>query len=80
MGEVEWYYQKAYAENATEHLAGVKGVINQITIKTIPASAEVETAAISAFWQNVPWGVNKSQVKSTGNMGVLRGEVRSHAE
>jgi VCBS repeat-containing protein len=73
-GEVEWHYQKTYAENAVEHLAGVKGVFNQIMIKSTLTSAQVETAIISAFGQNAPL------VEAAGNKGVLCGKVQSYAE
>ncbi|MGD0815253.1 MAG: BON domain-containing protein [Verrucomicrobiota bacterium] len=45
-GEVEWCYQKNYAENAVEWLAGVKGVSNQIRIKRTMTPAEIEMAIV----------------------------------
>jgi hypothetical protein len=76
-GEVESYYQKAYAENATEHLAGVKGVVNQITIKPTLASAQVKTAIKFASEQNTTLLATLSQVKVAGK---TCGNVHSYAE
>ena len=44
-GEVEWKYQRDYAENAVVHLKGVKGVSNLITIKPSLAPAGVQMAS-----------------------------------
>src|SRR6185369_10699891 len=42
-GDVEWQYQKAAAESAVKNLTGVKGVTNQIVIKTKISPAQVKT-------------------------------------
>ncbi len=41
-GELEGYYQKMSAENAVQHLWGVKGVVNEITIKPRVTPSEVK--------------------------------------
>ena len=78
-GEVESYYQKAYAENATEHLSSVKGVFTQITIKPALTSAQLETSTKSTFGQNAPLVAYQSQVEAARKV-VLCGKVQSHAE
>src|SRR4026208_1239352 len=42
-GDVEWQYQKAGAESAVKNLVGVKGLTNQIVIKTRVSPAQVKT-------------------------------------
>ena len=32
-GDVDWWYQKVYAEDAVRHMIGISGVTNRITIK-----------------------------------------------
>ena len=32
VGECEWAYQRAAAEHATEHIAGVKGIVNSVRV------------------------------------------------
>jgi osmotically-inducible protein OsmY len=79
-GEVEWYYQKKYAENAVEHLAGVKGVLNQITIKPAPAPTETATALKTSFARNAHGVASHVQVKAPGNKLAHCGKALSHAE
>ena len=66
-GEVGWCYQKNYAANAVEHLAGVKGVSNQMTIKPNLASEQVETAVKSASDQIALLIASKSKMEVAGN-------------
>ena len=79
-GKVEWWYQKNAAENAVQHLAGVKGVTNLITINPKVAPAEVATAIKSAFERNALLDATKIQVEASGDKVILRGKVRNHAE
>jgi osmotically-inducible protein OsmY len=79
-GEVEWWSQKNAAENAVQHLAGVKGVTNLITIKPTLAPANIETAIQSAFKRNALFDANKIQVTTSGNKVTLSGRVPNHAE
>jgi osmotically-inducible protein OsmY len=79
-GEVEWWYQKNAVEHAVQHLAGVKGVTNLITIKPKLAPVEVETAIKSALERNALLDANKIEVEIAGTKVVLRGKVRNYAE
>ena len=79
-GEVEWWFQKSAAQNAVQHLAGVKGVKNLITIKPSLAPAAVEKVIKSAFERNALLDADKIQVETSENKVTLRGQVRNHAE
>ena len=79
-GEVEWWYQKSSAETAVQHLAGVKGVTNLITIKPKLSPANIETDIQSAFKRNALFDAKKIQVEASGNKVILRGTVRNYAE
>ena len=79
-GEVEWWYQKSSAESAVQHLAGVKGVTNLITIKPKLSPANIETDIQSAFKRNALFDARKIQVEACGNKVILRGTVRNYAE
>jgi osmotically-inducible protein OsmY len=79
-GEVEWWFQKNAAQEAVQHLAGVKGVNNLITIKPTLAPAAVETAIKSAFERNALLDAKKIHAETSGNKVVLRGKVRNWAE
>ena len=79
-GELQFWYQKAAAEDAVEHLAGVKAVSSLLRIKPSLAPGEVETAIRSAFRRNALLESNKIQVVTSGNKVILRGTVRNLTE
>ncbi len=84
-GDVDWYYQKEYAEDAVRHLVGVLGVINSITIKpSVPAvkPIEVKNRIEDALKRNARLllAAQKIQVESSGSKVILRGSVGSLAE
>jgi osmotically-inducible protein OsmY len=79
-GEVEWWYQKNAAAQVVQHLAGVKGVSNMISIKPRLTAAEVQTDIKSAFERNALLDANKVQVEISGSNVILRGKVRNYAE
>jgi osmotically-inducible protein OsmY len=79
-GQLEWWYQKHAAENALEHLAGVKGLTNLITIKPNESASDINTAIYSAFERNYMLDARKIQVETSGNQVVLRGTVRNNDE
>jgi osmotically-inducible protein OsmY len=81
-GEVEGWYQKNAARNVVQHLLGVRGVSNLVSIKSIPkqTATVVETAIKSAFERNALVDANKIQVETEGDKIILRGNVRNFAE
>jgi osmotically-inducible protein OsmY len=79
-GQLEWWYQKHAAENALQHLAGVKGLTNLITLKPSESASDINTAIDTAFERNYLLDARKIQVETTGNKVVLRGTVRNNDE
>jgi osmotically-inducible protein OsmY len=79
-GQLEWWYQKHAAENALQHLAGVKGLTNLITLKPSESASDINTAIYTAFERNYLLDARKIQVETTGNKVVLRGTVRNNDE
>ncbi|MHB8259646.1 MAG: BON domain-containing protein [Bacteroidia bacterium] len=79
-GELNWNYQKEVAKNIVNHLLGVKGVTNNITLK--PSSHnEVERSDIElALGRN--WAINDQdiQVIVSGHKVTLTGKVSSFYE
>lgn len=76
-GELSWNYQKDAAEKAVTNLAGVKGIINNIKIKS-ETKSEIEKSDIEkALARN--WSINDKDihVKVTGSRVVLTGLVNS---
>ncbi len=84
-GDVDWYYQKARAEDAVRHLIGVLGVTNSITIKPpVPTvkAFEVKNKIEDALKRNARLlrDAEKIQVEISGSKVILRGSVGSWAD
>jgi osmotically-inducible protein OsmY len=79
-GDVEWQYQKAAAENAVKNLTGVKGVTNQIVIKTRVSPAQVKTRIEAALERNAELEARRITVDAVGSTVKLWGNVRSWFE
>ena len=75
-GEVEWNYQKEAAKKAVINLTGVKGVSNNISIKTKSHDAIEEGIIEKAFDRS--WiDDSEIEVKVTGHTVNLKGMVNS---
>lgn len=79
-GEVPWEYQKNAAKNAITKLYGVKGVVNNISIKQALTPFEVENRIAKAFERSARLESKKINVKVDGHTVVLTGTVHSVAE
>jgi osmotically-inducible protein OsmY len=79
-GEVEWNYQKEWAERAARRVKGVRGVFNKIAIKPhVPATA-VKDKIEDALKRNAELDAQKITVEVNGGEVTLHGKVRSWAE
>lgn len=76
-GEVEWNYQKEAAQKAVRHLAGVKGVTNNLTIKANLHDAIEKMDIERALNRN--WSIDAEDIKVavSGNHVTLNGFVDS---
>jgi osmotically-inducible protein OsmY len=79
-GDVDWNYQRSYAEEAVRHLLGVKGVTNLITVRPRVTPSEVKSRIESAFRRSAEIDAQKIQVEARDGKVSLRGTVRSWAE
>lgn len=79
-GDVEWQYQKAAAESAVKNLTGVKGVTNQIVIKTKISPAQVKTRIEEALERNAEVEARRITVYTEDSTVQLWGNVRSWSE
>jgi len=79
-GEVDWYYQKTSAEEAVQHLWGVKGVANEITIKPRVTPVEVQNKIEAAFKRSAMLDALRIAAEVHESKVTLRGNVRTWAE
>jgi osmotically-inducible protein OsmY len=81
-GEVEWNYQRQYAEQAIRWIKGVKGVSNLIRLKpkVAPTPAEVKQRIEEAFRRSALIDASRVMVEANGGEVILKGTVRSWAE
>jgi osmotically-inducible protein OsmY len=81
-GEVEWNYQREYAERAVRWIKGVKGVSNLICLKpgNQPPPEEIKQKIEEAFRRSALVDANRVTVETHGGEVVLKGTVRSWAE
>lgn len=79
-GEVEWDFQRKNAASAIENLAGVRSVINLITVKPKVSSSDIEEKINEAFKRSATIDAGKITAEVIGNKAILRGKVRSFAE
>jgi len=79
-GEVEWHYQKSIAENALRHLNGVRGVVNEITLKPQVTPAQVKEKIEAALQRNARLDIKHITVETRDSTAILNGYVRSWAE
>ena len=81
-GEVEWNYQRDYAERTVRWIKGVKGVSNLIRLQPHlePKPVEIKQKIEEAFRRSALLDANRITVETHGSEVVLRGTVRSWAE
>lgn len=81
-GQVDRWSQRADADRAVERLAGVKGVINEISVHpTIKAdTGKLRTVIEEALDRQVHREVNRLGIKVSDGVVTLTGTVRSWAE
>lgn len=79
-GTLDWQYQKDTARKAVEHLRGVKGVTNLVTLKPRVLPQEVEKKVQSAFARAATLDAKQVHAVAIGGRVILSGSVRSWAE
>ncbi|WP_332814370.1 BON domain-containing protein [Ramlibacter sp.] len=79
-GEVEWLYQSRAAERAVEPLAGVRGVTNEITVRTSADSQRIRDQIMAAFTRHAHREASRISIEVDGGIVTLKGRVDSLAE
>lgn len=80
-GEVDWAFERNAAQQVVEHLRGVKGVFNSVTIRKKGVdAAEIKKKIKAAFHRHATVDSGNVKVSATGGTVILTGTVRSLAE
>jgi osmotically-inducible protein OsmY len=79
-GEVEWNYQREYAEQAVRRIKGVRGISNLISLKPRAQPDDIKKKIEEAFKRSAEIDANRITVEAHGSEVVLKGTVRSWAE
>ena len=79
-GAMDWQYQRAAAVRAVEHLLGVKGVTNSVTLKAHVSPADVKAKIESAFKRSAEVDSARVKVEARDGSVVLTGTVKSLSE
>jgi len=79
-GEVDWSYQLASAEQCVRPLAGVRGLSNRITIKSLASSKNVSAQITAALTRQAAREAKHITVEVEGGVVTLWGKVHSLAE
>jgi osmotically-inducible protein OsmY len=80
-GVAEWEYQRRSAEQSVRDLIGVRGITNQITVKTVVLSpTEIKRRITAALHRSATVDASSIVLEIHGNRVTLTGKVRSWAE
>ena len=79
-GEVAWMFQKASAARAVKYLRGVRGVINNITLKPSVSPQDVQKRITAALHRHADLDARRIHVEAEGAKVTLTGGVSSWAE
>ncbi len=76
-GKVPWRYQRESAYDAVRHLAGVKGVDNEVTIVSAVKAGDVKAKIEAALVRDARLEASKIRVETKDHKVILRGTVDS---
>ena len=79
-GEVDRYFQRDAAGRVVQRLAGVKNVLNLITIAAHPTPTDIQQRIERALVRSAEIDANTITVSIQSNTATLKGTVRSYAE
>jgi osmotically-inducible protein OsmY len=79
-GTLDWQYQKDAAARAVRDLIGVKGVTNQIAVKTRVRTIDVRDKIEAAFKRSAEIDARRVSVTAEDGTVILTGHVHSWAE
>ena len=79
-GEVDWHYQLASAEQCIRPLLGVRGITNNITVRSRVSERDVSNQIIGALKRHAQREASRIEVDVHGSVVTLEGAVDSLPE
>ena len=79
-GTVEWQFQREAARLAVGSLGGVRGVLNDITIRERVIANDSKTKIHDSFERNADIDANHIKIETSGGTVTLRGSVHSFTQ
>lgn len=80
-GEVDWHYQRDAALEDVRRLHGVRGIVDELTIKPrLATPLEIKSRIERAFERSAHLDANRIQVETVEDRVILQGSVRSLLE
>lgn len=79
-GSVDWYYQKKAAEGAVRYLTGVRGMSDNIMVKSPVSTVAVKSKIEAALKRSAEVDSQRIKVMAADGTVTLSGSVRSPAE
>ena len=76
-GKLDWFYQRAGAENAVRDLRGVTGITNNIVLKPRVSPLDVKKNLEAALRRSAELEADGIRVKVAGNKVTLEGRVKT---
>jgi osmotically-inducible protein OsmY len=79
-GTVATLFQSAVAEKAVQHIKGLKGIVNRITVAPSATSTDAADHIVRALRREIDVNSDGIEVTASGDTAVLKGTVRSWRE
>jgi osmotically-inducible protein OsmY len=79
-GTVEHPIQKEAADRAVRHLAGVRGILNEVSVESVAALEVAKDLIESAFRRSALLGSKELEVEIDDYCAIVTGDVHTHAE
>jgi osmotically-inducible protein OsmY len=76
-GKVDWLFQKRQAEKAVHHIAGVRGVMNHISVVPRGGERDLRRRIVQAMHANADIDARHIAVSVAGGRATLTGTVRT---
>ena len=76
-GKVDWLFQKRQAEKAVRYIAGVRGVMNHISIVPRGGERDLRRRIVQALHANADVDARQVKVAISGGRATLTGAVRT---